>query len=117
MAQMQDIGRIVRHLPVLGQVGLDEKLPYRTSAPTVCRASLLSTKLSGMCVLTLEVDAGQGAPAQVPLRSAFHRRIHPCCAEAPQRDAVKLTMLTPVYEPSKIYLDSTPEIALGSRHN
>ena len=26
MAQMQDIGRIVRHLPVLGQVGLDKKL-------------------------------------------------------------------------------------------
>src|SRR6267142_1984508 len=30
------------------------------------------------------------------------------------RDTVLLTMLTPVYEPSKIYLDSTPEIALGS---
>jgi hypothetical protein len=30
------------------------------------------------------------------------------------RDTVLLTMLTPVYEPSKISLDSTPEIALGS---
>jgi hypothetical protein len=53
MVQMKDIGRIVRRLPALGQVGRDENVPYRTSAPTVYRTSLLSTKLSGMCVLTL----------------------------------------------------------------
>jgi hypothetical protein len=42
-------------------------------------------------------------------------RIQPCGAEALQRDAVKLTLLTPAHEHRKIYLDSTPEIALGSR--